>query len=289
MNITDIYVFSIIKHLKKDNDLNNKIRENNIYNIIKNTIPDEWYRETKEWNELKTKLYEIIKSISSNIIYDNIDIELKGGRNFNYDFELIYMVNNIIINKKFIEFKYNTCKIDKYPQFLSVSANKFIKSIDYAEYFYDNYINDICKLINIDVPNKTDYLKTVYNNDYNKLELFIKLKEKEHLIMKEKKIIVSLSIKKYLNDIVVLDIDNINKTFAEKQLNKDYILYYNNKFYHDNIKKEELQIINIEKIKNNNSLILNTKTNTKIALLLRWKNHIGILYPAWQISLIRYK
>jgi hypothetical protein len=135
-------------------------------------------RETKEWNELKTKLYEIIKSISSNIIYDNIDIELKGGRKFNYDFELIYMVNNIIINKKFIEFKYNTCKIDKYPQFLSVSANKFIKSIDYAEYFYDNYINDICKLINIDVPNKTDYLKTVYNNDYNKLELFIELKEK---------------------------------------------------------------------------------------------------------------
>ena len=100
---------------------------------------------------------------------------------------VIYMVNNIIINKKFIEFKYNTCKIDKYPQFLSVSANKFIKSIDYAEYFYDNYINDICKLINIDVPNKTDYLKTVYNNDYNKLELFIELKEKEHLIMKEKK------------------------------------------------------------------------------------------------------
>ena len=88
MNITDIYVFSIIKHLKKDNDLNNKIRENIIYNIIKNTIPDEWYIETKEWNELKTKLYEIIKSISSNIIYDNIDIELKGGRKFNYDFEL---------------------------------------------------------------------------------------------------------------------------------------------------------------------------------------------------------
>lgn len=88
MNITDIYVFSIIKHLKKDNDLNNKIRENIIYNIIKNTIHDEWYREIKEWNELKTKLYEIIKSISSNIIYDNIDIELKGGRKFNYDFEL---------------------------------------------------------------------------------------------------------------------------------------------------------------------------------------------------------
>lgn len=289
MNKTDIDVFNNIKKLKKDNDMNNKIRENIIYNIIKNTIPDEWYKEEKEWNELKTKLYEIITSISSNIKYDNIDIELKGGRNFNYDFELIFMLNNIIINKKFIEFKYNTCRIDKYPQFLSISANKFIKTIDYAEYFYDNYIIELSKLININVPNKIDYLKYVYNNDYSKLQLFTELKEKEHLIIKEKKTIVSLSIKKYLNDIVVLDIDIINKIFAEKQLNKDYLLFHKNKFYHDTIRKEELEIIGIEKIKNNNTLILNTKTNTKIAMLLRWKNHIGILYPAWQISLIRYK
>ena len=48
MNKTDIDVFNNIKKLKKDNDMNNKIRENIIYNIIKNTIPDEWYKEEKE-------------------------------------------------------------------------------------------------------------------------------------------------------------------------------------------------------------------------------------------------
>ena len=47
MNKTDIDVFNNIKKLKKDNDMNNKIRENIIYNIIKNTIPDEWYKEEK--------------------------------------------------------------------------------------------------------------------------------------------------------------------------------------------------------------------------------------------------
>lgn len=289
MNKTDIFLFSKINLLKKNNDSNNKIRENIIYNIIKNIIPEEWYIEIIEWMELKTKLYNIIKLISNNIEYNKIDIELKGGRNYNYDFELLFMNNNILINKKYIEFKYNTNRIDKYPQFLSISANKLIKNINYAEYFYDNYINKICKLINIDIPNKTSYLNTIYSNDYSKLDFYKILKEKEYMIFKEKKEIVSLSIKNYLNNIIELDIPTINEIFRQKQINKEYILYYKNNFYYDVIKKEELQITTIDKIKNNNTLILNTNTTTKIAMLLRWKNHIGILYPAWQISIIRCK
>jgi hypothetical protein len=288
MNITDIDIFYNINE-KKDNDKNNKIRESIIYSIIKNTIPEEWYKEDIRWLELKVKLFDIIKNLSDNIDYDDIDIILKGGRKFNYDFEILYLSESLIINRKYIEFKYNTYMIDKYPQFLSISANKFIKSIDYAEYFYNNYISQLAKLIDIDIPNKKDYLKSIYSNDYSKLPIFEKLKENELLIMEKKKEIVSLSIKKYLTDIIELDIDNMNKTFIEKQLNKDYILYYKDKFYTDKIRKEELEIIGIEKIKNNNTLVLNTNSNTKILMLLRWKNHIGILYPAWQISIIRYK
>jgi hypothetical protein len=288
MNITDIDIFYNINE-KKDNDKNNKIRESIIYSIIKNTIPEEWYKEDIRWLELKVKLFDIIKNLSDNIDYDDIDIILKGGRKFNYDFEILYLSESLIINRKYIEFKYNTYMIDKYPQFLSISANKFIKSIDYAEYFYNNYISQLAKLIDIDIPNKKDYLKSIYSNDYSKLPIFEKLKENELSIMEKKKEIVSLSIKKYLTDIIELDIDNMNKTFIEKQLNKDYILYYKDKFYSDKIRKEELEIIGIEKIKNNNTLVLNTNSNTKILMLLRWKNHIGILYPAWQISIIRYK
>jgi hypothetical protein len=288
MNITDIDIFYNINE-KKDNDKNNKIRESIIYSIIKNTIPEEWYKEDIRWLELKVKLFDIIKNLSDNIDYDDIDIILKGGRKFNYDFEILYLSESLIINRKYIEFKYNTYMIDKYPQFLSISANKFIKSIDYAEYFYNNYISQLAKLIDIDIPNKKDYLKSIYSNDYSKLPIFEKLKENELSIMEKKKEIASLSIKKYLTDIIELDIDNMNKTFIEKQLNKDYILYYKDKFYSDKIRKEELEIIGIEKIKNNNTLVLNTNSNTKILMLLRWKNHIGILYPAWQISIIRYK
>lgn len=269
MNIEDINVF-YIKQVKKYNDLNNKLRENIIYNIIKNIIPNEWYILQPLWNNLKIKLENIIKLIGINIHYNNLDIELKGGRKFNYDFIIYYKLNENI------EFKYNTTNINNYPQFLSVSANKFILSIDYAEYFYDNYIDTIAGLIQITKPNKKDYLKYIYNNDYNKLLFFKELKSKEYLIKNQKKKLVCESIQIYLNN-----------TFQTKQYNKHYILYHNNNFYQDTINNDELTIINIETIKNNNTLILNTKTNTKIAMLLRWKNNLGILYPVWQISIIR--
>jgi S-adenosylmethionine synthetase len=50
MNITDIDIFYNINE-KKDNDKNNKIRESIIYSIIKNTIPEEWYKEDIRWLE----------------------------------------------------------------------------------------------------------------------------------------------------------------------------------------------------------------------------------------------
>ena len=136
-----IILFNYKNNWYDKNKLKNKIREN--------IIPNEWYILQPLWNNLKIKLENIIKLIG--IHYNNLDIELKGGRKFNYDF-ILY---------KNIEFKYNTTNINKYPQFLSISANKFISSIDYAEYFYDNYIDTIADLIQITKPNKKDYLKYI--------------------------------------------------------------------------------------------------------------------------------
>jgi hypothetical protein len=79
MNIEDINLFNNYKQLRKDNNEHNIIRENIIYNIIKNTIPNEWYIENIKWLELKTKLFDIINLLSNDIEYDNIDIILKGS------------------------------------------------------------------------------------------------------------------------------------------------------------------------------------------------------------------
>ena len=99
-----IILFNYKNNWYDKNKLKNKIREN--------IIPNEWYILQPLWNNLKIKLENIIKLIG--IHYNNLDIELKGGRKFNYDF-ILY---------KNIEFKYNTTNINKYPQFLSISTNK---------------------------------------------------------------------------------------------------------------------------------------------------------------------
>ena len=50
------------------------------------------------------------------------------------------------------------------------------------------------------------------------------------------------------------------------------------------LKKEDLKINKFNKINKNNTIeVISDKY--KFNLLLRWRNHKGILNPAWQISL----
>jgi len=188
-------------NIKKANDITNKIREEIIFNLINKTIPEIWLKNEK-WKRLKLELYKCLA------INDNSIIEKKGGRNYNYDF---------IIDDKKIEFKYNSSKIDKCPQFLSISSNNFCKDDGYASFFYDNYLNKIAELLNLDIPNKDDYLKYIHNNNYEKLNFFKELKMNEHLIKKEKNKIVKESISVYLYKHLILDIDTINKIIKNKE------------------------------------------------------------------------
>lgn len=275
----DINLFWMINK-KKDNDGKNRIREQIIYDILNNNINEDWYQNNK-WNTIRTGLLRSLIETES----DNYKIELKGGRNYNYDFIIKYNENEI----RKIEFKYNCSSIDKYPQFLSISSNNFIEDEGYASYFYDNYLNKIGLLINISIPSKSDYLKYIHSNNYNTLSIFKEFKEQEKnsKFKEEKKKIVSESISKYLNTKIKLNINEINKYFKEKEKNKYYLLYKNEKFNIDYIKDEELEVVEMKEIKNNNTLILTTKSCSYISMLLRWKNHLGVLYPAWQISLMR--
>jgi len=277
----DINLFWMVNK-KKDNDGNNRIREQIIYDILSNNINEEWYQNNK-WNTIRTGLLRTL--IETEKETDNYRIELKGGRNYNYDFIIKYNENDI----RKIEFKYNCSSIDKYPQFLSISSNNFIEDEGYASYFYDNYLNKIGLLINISIPSKSDYLKYIHSNNYNTLSIFKEFKEQEKNLKfkEEKKRIVSESISKYLNTKIKLNINEINKYFKEKEKDKYYLLYKNEKCKIDYIKDEELEVVEIKEIKNNNTLILTTKSSSYISMLLRWKNHLGVLYPAWQISLMR--
>jgi hypothetical protein len=238
-----------------------------------------------KWSRLHKCINKLIKQLY-NIESTNISIEIKGGRKYNYDFLTTY--NNII---KKLEFKHNVSKISACPQFLSMSSNNFIEknSTTYDCFFYDNYISQIEKLYDIVKPTREEYIKYIHRSKYSNHLFFETLYDVENSDLnkkKEKKKIVDESIFEYLK-IVKINLDDLTNKLQETQYNKFFILWNKKDFIIDKINENELKISNIIKIKNKNTLVLKTNSNTQIKMLLRWKNHIGVLYPAWQISLTR--
>ena len=66
------------------------------------------------------------------------------------------------------------------------------------------------------------------------------------------------------------------------------MLYKDGQFYSDKIHPEELIITSVVTVRRGKYLVLQSaKAGTTHEMLLRWKNHAGILYPAWQISMKR--
>jgi hypothetical protein len=78
--------------------------------------------------------------------------------------------------------------------------------------------------------------------------------------------------------------------FSEKvkatQTDKIYLLWSNGTFHIDKVREQEMTEMMFHSIKNGNILELKSG-QTIYGLLLRWRNHKGILNPAWQISMKR--
>ena len=165
---------------------------------------------------------------------------------------------------------------------------------------------------------KEDYLSKVYTINYHIHPFFDNIYTYENVEslgfpLKKKKEIVDKSIHEYLlkltnisttNDLLnyySLNNDILNENFVNKlqekfittQQNKKYICFHDNEFHLDEIKIHEL-LINKDnfKLKRGRSTgLFNTiifyNDYTEIHMLLRWRNHAGILNPAWQISIKR--
>ena len=80
----------------------------------------------------------------------------------------------------------------------------------------------------------------------------------------------------------------ITSELKRTQTDKVFLLYCDGEFYLDKIEDEELEAESVKGIVNENVLEIQSKCPTTThRMLLRWKNHKGILFPAWQISLSR--
>jgi hypothetical protein len=268
------------------NDKNNRLRENAL--CILHQVPEHLLLDNeygKEWATLSMKWNQFLKTLCPHD-YDEIEIK-KIANQKHYDLDIVYKKNNQVIHSVLGEFKHNTKTLSSLPQYFSAPEKKGYISIRYAEFFYDNYLDTLCELVQIPKIQKEMYMKHIYQPNYNIHRFFDDLKNSESTHYKEKQKLVHESIKDYLSQYAnQLSLQAVTNDILPQQ-NKTFILWDCNEFHSDKIHPDELQLESIEKVHRNNTIVVVSKAGTKHKMLLRWRNHLGVLFPAWQVSLDR--
>jgi hypothetical protein len=254
--------------------------------------------------------------------YASYRIEKKGGRKFNYDgVVMFYNEGGEVVASRKIEFKYGATNVNSVPQFLSLTTKKYqhmfreetataaatatsIASQSYEVFWYHEYLD---KYIACDPqleksqpsppskPSLEEYLRCIQNTNYGVNPFFEHLKKCENNFKKEKAAVVNKSISEYLSLFgSKIDLGIFTQKIRESQTDKTFILWGKNmkdmKCHIDAILPEEMEDIQFRSIKNKNTIVLESSvTKTTYNLLLRWRNHKGILNPAWQISMKRLR
>lgn len=293
---SDINVFSVCS--KNMNDANNKKRENIIGSIIDNTRIrmdaknpfNDYYRFSRRWNNIKDALFNYIdKELNININKD-ITLTHKGGRKYNYDFEIAS--ENALY---YIELKFNIEDVRKAPQFVSpYNPSKYMSS-SYEEYFYDNYLHRLTSLSDdLTIPDKRTYLQEVNSTSPNCMkkyqEIYYNGCKASSRYTKDTRDIEFYKLANKLSQESIttfisttsLNIDALNDYLLSSQKNKIYMLYKDGKFYKQVIEPRKYMIVSYTKCKNR--FIAKTQYGNDIKILLRWKNGNGVAFPAFQIS-----
>jgi hypothetical protein len=288
------------KSTRANNDAANKIREKilaSLHNIPPEYLEDvnygnKWQLLKQEWDIVIAKLAQNSKLAQNNKNDTNINdttvkINIKGGRTYNYDIDLDYYMNDTIISTVKLEFKYGGTRIDQLPQFLSLQTKYDLFPKTYDEFYYEQYIDSY---INCD-QSITEPKPPIY--EYKKLVTSIKcpnpffqqLKERDQHFKKEKAAIVNRSITDYLTQYShTINLEKIYEKIKSSQSDKTYLLWSNNTFHLDTLKYSDVMDFEYHGIKNGNILQIKSN-NIMYQMLLRWRNHKGILNPAWQISM----
>lgn len=291
--VSDIVLFFQQNSSKADNDKNNKKRELILENIIK--LEPKFYEDKefqKYWVLVKDSWFSTLSKLCKEK-FETIIVKQKAGRSFNYDFDVSYeSESKKILQTLKIEFKHNSESIEKIPQFLSLTDGTcdFFKE-SYASFYYDNYLtkylecDENLKSYLKDSPSKEEYLKLVKKTSYDCHKMFKSMYLKEDTKKEEKFKIVNESISEYLKKYASsINLECLKEKLIVTQKDKYFLLWNLDQFKVQNIDVENINSLKFSSVKNDNTIIIEGK-DMKFHLLLRWKNHKGILLPAWQISI----
>ena len=312
VNISSILLFFSKGEGRETNDANNKIRESILEHILSNkytayfTDPEygsKWVLIKSSWQEALSDVFQK-KKTNVNITYTSLKVIKKGGRKYNYDFTVEYYNESLLVLSVNIEFKHGGTSIEELPEFYNPDCKKeFLPG--YAEYFYDNYVTKYAPWSTSPPPDRATYLKSLFANT-SKLAFFKTLKtnedaEKSQMVKdgkvaksgpmyKEKSRLCTESIEKFLEAThTTLNLEKLTLEFENSQKNKIFLIWDCDKFHIDEFNPDDISVTRIVGLNQTKNTILVNSASGKIQykLLLRWKNRLGILYPAWQISMKR--
>jgi hypothetical protein len=272
------------------NDINNKLRES-FFLVCGSSSSNQTIFEDPIYGldcvNLKEKFETKLKEFGE---YNKYTIKQMAGRKYNYDF-LLELENDQTDFKKEIklEFKFNAKTISNIPQFIQKNTTWNIFGEKYHDHFYDGpYLTEIIALNDepMPIPTKEEYMKHIMKTNYECHPFFKYLKETENIKKLEKHNIVKKSITQYLTQYAqTIDINIFKNTIMETQNNKEYLLYdpKTASFYLEKMDMNMESLV-FDRIHRKNTIVLKTDKN-EYHLLLRWKNHQGILNSAWQVSI----
>jgi hypothetical protein len=273
------------------NDADNKIREA-ILCFLADPLNEE-YSIHEKWNILYNRFHTALQTICATQTYSKVVIKTMAGRQHNYDFAAIfYDSDGVEISRAKLEFKHNSKSLSKIPQILSLTdRHGLIQELSYSSYYYSNYLDAHLLAIGYDgaKPTLEEYMSLVSGIDYNKHPMFVFMKTAESAATKT---IAKESIQKYLETHAnQLNTTRLTAKLIESQQDKFFLLWdisdkSNAKFNIETLSVADLTITRVDRIKNKNAIVA-LSANYEFHLLLRWRNHAGIMNPAWQISLVK--
>jgi len=284
---------------RAQNDANNKTREHIILRIL-NRDPEcqALYNHPVHgpaWIILRDSLYEAIDARFGQGSHLQGVAVPKGGRRFNWDYD--YTLQGVTHK---LELKVgNGTHVDNLPEFFNPAVNyDFHNGASYAGFFYDNYLGRILAIYpapdGFQMPTREWYIQKVRGTSRIPA-LFAHLHTAEvngtDNQKRIKKEIVDESIGAWLTQTrAATNVEILTREFLRSQSGKIFLLYDRGtqRFYTDTLTNNELTVQSVVEIRNNNVLVLQSQVaTTTFHMLLRWKNHAGVLYPAWQISMRR--
>jgi hypothetical protein len=291
--VEDIRLFSTTSS-REDNDAVNKKREA-ILPLLE-CVPAEYLEHLEygsQWRALHSAWNRTLGVIAARVggsPETPRTVLGRGGRMYNYDLYITFHLPDGSQPAFKCEFKHGCKTIDRLAQFLSLpvssSSELIVGGKTYDQAYYDDGILD--RMIACDVgiteakPDRATYLREV-KLVKSKHPFFCQLKEREPVAKEEKARIVDESIAAYLPT-VPLNTEAFASRARTTQVGKIYLLWCDGAFHIDEFRDDDFNGITIKEIKGPHIYLTSGNNRFVFDLLLRWRNHKGILNPAWQIA-----